>query len=164
MAEEEKKETMEEEPKVVEGEVVSDNTEEKTEEPKENVFSRFWKKTKQSVDNSILEGKIRSSYDKAHKKFTIYQKDEMFSTTVYGEIVNNVLTVFGEQEIKPFSVVVYENDGEKAYYTGEATATTVETSVEGVVYTRPGTSVTLDEDVTEVNVIKAGKKYYLYKG
>lgn len=132
-------------------------------EVKDNAFKRFWKKTKQSVNDAVLESKIESNYNKEHKAYTIYMYNETFSKSIHGELIDNTLTFFGEIAVKPYSVVIYDATKE-AFYVTECHATTVKSIVDGVEYERPGTVITLDRDVTEVKVIKAGKKYYLYKG
>lgn len=132
-------------------------------EKKDNAFKRFWQKTKQSVNDAVLESKIRSAYEKAHKSYTVYTKNELLPKSLSGEITDGILTVFGEEEIKPYAVVI-EDEGDKAYYAVATKATTITAAVEGVSYERPGTAVTLDENVEEVNVVKAGKRYFIYKG
>ncbi len=133
-------------------------------EKKDNAFKRFWNKTKQSVNDAVLENKIRSAYEKAHKSYTIYTKNELIPKNVCGEISDGILTVFGEEEIKPYAVVIANDEEEKAFYAVSAAATTVTSAVEGVTYERPGTAITLDENVEEVNVVKAGRRYFIYKG
>ena len=91
---------------------------EKTEgegEKKDNAFKRFWNKTKQSVNDAVLENKIRSAYEKAHKSYTIYTKNELIPTNVCGEVTDGILTVFGEEEVKPYAVVIAVDEGEKAF-------------------------------------------------
>lgn len=138
--------------------------EEKPAEKKDNAFKRLWKKTKQSVNDAVLESKIRSAYEKAHADFDIYMKDALFATRASGEIVDGVLTVFGKVEVKPWSVVIADNKEETAYYVVSTSETTVKSMVEGVEYEREGTSIALDPNVEEVRVVKAGKRYFLYKG
>ena len=131
---------------------------------KDNAFKRFWNKTKKTVSDAVLESKIRSAYDKAHKSYTAYAKNELLPTPLSGEINDGVLTVFGHQEIKPYAVVIANDEGGKAYYVTGTGSTTVSSTVEGVTYERAGTTITLDENVEEVDVVKAGKRYFIYKG
>ncbi|MCR4899159.1 MAG: hypothetical protein K5892_08080 [Acholeplasmatales bacterium] len=147
--------------KVIDAEV-KETESEKKEEKKPNIFSRAWNKTKQSVNDSILEGKIESSYKKAHLEYTNYTKDEMLSKTYYGAIENDKLTVFGNHEVKTYSVII--GPDEKAYYVVAIEETEVASTVEGIEYKRPGMILTLDKNVEEVNVVKAGKRYFIYKG
>ena len=142
----------------------SESAEEPKAEKKENAFSRFWKKTKQSVSDAVLEGKIRSAYEKAHAEFVIYEKDALIPTRVYGAVQDGSLTVFGKVEPKPCSVVIADNKEETAYYVVGTSETTVKSTVEGVEYEREGTVIALDEKVEEVRVVKAGKRYFIYKG
>ena len=139
-------------------------TEEAKEEKKDNAFKRFWNKTKQSVNDAVLESKIRSAYEKTHKSYTVYTKNELIPKGLCGEISEGVLTVFGEEEIKPYAVVIANDEEDKAFYAVSTEKTTVSAAVEGVTYERPGTAITLDENVEEVNVVKAGKRYFIYKG
>lgn len=151
------------EEKVIDAEVKeTDSKDEQREEKKPNIFSRAWNKTKQSVNDSILEGKIESAYKKAHLEYTNYTKDEMLSKTYYGALEGNKLTVFGNHEVKTYSVIIGPN--EKAYYVVAIEETEVTSTVEGVEYKRPGMILTLDSNVEEVNVVKAGKRYFIYKG
>lgn len=132
-------------------------------EKKENAFSKFWKKTKQSVSDSILESKIKSMYEKSKTEYTIYKKGELFNQTVYGSIEENVLTIFGKEELEAYNLVVEEKSGH-AYFIVGIEENTVMIEYDGTVYERPAMRLTLDADVEEVDVIKAGKRYFLYKG
>ena len=131
---------------------------------KDNAFKRFWNKTKKSVSDAVLESKIRSAYEKAHKSYTAYAKNELLPMYLAGEINDGILTVFGYQDVKPYSVIIANDEGDKAYYVVGTEKTSVSSTVEGVTYERPGTVITLDENVEEVNVVKAGKRYFIYKG
>ena len=130
---------------------------------RENAFAKFFAKTKQSVNDSILEVKIRTAFDREHESFNVYTKNELLTKKVTGSIRDGVLTVFGDEDIKSWSVVVANKD-EKAYYVLSTEPATVTAEVDGVTYERIGTAVFLDENVEEVNVVKAGKRYYVYKG
>lgn len=125
-------------------------------------FKTFFNKTKQKASDAILEAKIEAHYRKDHNEFTIYQKDELLSKTVFGTFEGNGIVVFGEQEIKPNSVLIDE-ETEKAYYVVKTQESKVRVALEGFEYEREGTHIELDDKVTEVKVIKAGKRYFLYK-
>ncbi len=168
MAEEEKKnnpeETKDEAKEKAEETAETNEGAEKKEEKKDNAFSRFWKKTKQSVNDAVLESKIHSAYQKAHANFSVYEKDALLSTGVSGEITDGVLTVFGKVEVDPWSVVIADDKEETAYYIVSSSKTTVKSMVEGVEYEREGTAFVLDPNVEEIPVVKAGKRYFRYKG
>lgn len=155
MTEDEKKEA-------VEAEVVEE-TEVKAEEKKEGAFKKFWNKTKKAVGDAVLENNIESSFKKANQEFTLYQKDEAFSKALYGFFEEETITVWGKVECKPYSIVI-DTKTEDAYYVLEIAEATCKSIVDGVEYERPATKLTLTKDVTEVKVVKAGKRYYLYKG
>lgn len=157
MDEKEKKEA-------IDAEVVEEKGEKK--EKKENGFSKFFNKAKTSVNNAILEGKIENSYNDKNISFTIYSKDAALGQSVHGNYLNDEKTqmiVFGEKEIKAYSVIVNNKDND-AFYVLSTEEGKVTSIVDAVEYERKGTIINLDKNVEEVNVIKAGKRYFIYKG
>lgn len=134
-------------------------------EAKEGGFKKWWNNTKKSVNDTILESKIESSFKNAHHSYNVYTHDGgLFnSSTVFGDLKGTSLIYWGEDKIAPFSLIIDTKD-DKAYYTGESTAVTVSSSVDGTVYERKGTSIKLDAKVEEVDVIKGGNRYFLFKG
>ena len=163
MDEKEKKEVIDEKEPIEQ--VDEQEGEEKAEEKKEkkdNAFSRLWNKTKKSINDSILESKIQSAFEKELPDFKIFAKDELLSNSVKGKLEDDKLTIFGEKEFKLFSVVMDKDDN--PFYLTKIEPTTVKSTVEEVEYERPGTILTLDKNVEEVNVVKAGKRYFIYKG
>ncbi|MCR5113237.1 MAG: hypothetical protein K6A63_04805 [Acholeplasmatales bacterium] len=136
---------------------------ENTTEKKENGFSKFFNKAKASVAAAQLENKIEAAYKKDTITFANYEKDSLLPKTYYGKYLSdNQIEVFGDHEAKVNTIIISEKD-EKAYYVTSTEKTTVKSTVEGTEYERPGTIINLDTDVTEVNVIKAGKRYFIYK-
>ena len=157
MNEKEKKEA-------IDAEVVEDGEKKEKTEKKENGFSKFFNKAKSSVNNAILESKIESAYNGANIAFTYYEKDATFGQACHGNYLSdNQIIVFGEKEIKKNSVLISSKDN-KAYYITGTEKGKVTSIVEGVEYERDGTIINLDSNVEEVNVIKAGKRYFIYKG
>lgn len=147
----------------VEVEVVSEEQNNETkEEKKESSFSKFWKKAKQTVNDSVLEIKIESKFKKDNNTFSIYGKNDLISLTVYGYIEDDKVVAFGKVDAEVNEVLV-DDETKKAYYINSVSDSTVDIIVDGVKYTRPATVISLDSDVKEVDVIKAGKKYYLVK-
>lgn len=148
------------EEKVVDAEA---QTTEVKEEKKEGSFKKFWNKTKKTVGDAVLENKIESTYKRSNNEYSLYQKDELLGKTLYGVIEGNTLTCWGKPDVKEYSVVV-DNKTNTAYYVLNVAEGTVKAIVDAVEYERDGLVITLTSDVTEVNVIKAGKRYFLYKG
>jgi hypothetical protein len=161
MAEEEKKENV---PAEVKPEEKKEEAE-KEEPKKENGFSRWWKDTKKKVNDSVLEDHIKSAYEDTHHAFGVYAYGEGFfnEEDVYGEIIDGSLVYFGSEAVKPDSVIIDTKDN-TAYYAKESTPIEVQSTYETVVYTRQGTKLALDKNVQEVKVIKAGQRYFIYKG
>jgi len=139
------------------------NPDEKKQE--EGGFKKWWKNTKKSVNDTILESKIESSFKNAHHGYNIYKHDGgLFnSSTCYGDIKDEALIYWGEDKIEPYSLIIDTKDN-KAYYALDSEPVTVSSTVDGTVYERKGTSIKLNADVEEVDVIKGGDRYFLYKG
>lgn len=150
MAEEEKKEP---------------ESETKEEGAKEEKKEGWWARQKKKIADNNLESSIRKAYEQAHHRFDVYPYDGgLFDTIdVYGDIEDGALTYFGEKDVKPFSVVIDKKDN-KAYYAGNSEKATVRVLYESTEYERPGTKVELDPNVEEIPVIKAEKRYFIYKG
>ncbi len=151
------------EEKIIEGTVEDNSEKSEKQEKKENAFTSFWKKAKQDFNNSMLESKIENTFNNQNTEYTIYQKGELLSMTVYGYLDGDRIIVFGEKDPKKYSVIM-DQKNEKVYYISNVSKATVNVTVDGVSYERPATVIETDDEVVEVNVIKAGKKYYLYKG
>lgn len=136
-----------------------------SEDKKESGFSKWWKGTKAKMDSDMLESHIQNAYGTAHQTFDVYNFDGgIFNgSSVTGEIVDGYLIYWGNDAIKEFSVVVDRKDN-KAYYAGKSEPIDVKATYEGTEYTRKGTKSVLDANVEEVKVIKADKRYFLYKG
>lgn len=131
----------------------------KDEEKKENSFSKFFKKTKESVSNSVLEMKIENKFKNDNSDADIYS-NTLLPDTVYGYLDGNTFIAYGELELKKNSIMIFKD---KPYYIDSVTQTTVKISLDGYEYERKASKYTLDENVKEVNVIKADKHYYLVK-
>jgi hypothetical protein len=138
----------------------------KDEEKKPSGFSKWWKGTKDSINSNILEDHIKNAYREAHHEVRVFNYGEtsiFAGMSEYGAVKDNIFTYFGTDELKPYSVIVDSLDN-KAYYVLKSEKTTVKAVYDGQEYTRDGTKVTLDDKVEEVKVVKADKRYFLYKG
>lgn len=137
----------------------------KKEETKESGFSKWWKGTKAKMDSDMLESHIQSAYASSHGTFDVYNYEGgLFNGySVNGEIVDGSLIYWGKDPIKEFAVVVNRKDN-KAYYAGSSDPVDLKITYEKVDYTRKGLTAKLDPNVEEVNVVKADKRYFLYKG
>lgn len=154
---------------VIDAEIVDEKDkkqDDKAQDKKESSFGKWWKGVKKGASDAMLEAHIESAWNKAHRSFSITK----FSTSLingaynaYGEIEGDVLTIFGTEEIKPFSVVI-DDKSKKAYYITKVEPTSVNISYDGKNYQRDGQKLTLDSNVDEVRVIKADGRYFLYKG
>lgn len=135
-------------------------------EKKENGFAKLFKKAKQTISDSVLESKLEAQFNRSHNEFTVYTPSNtiLSNFTVYGAIENDRLTYFGDREILPFCVIV-NSVTKQAYYAGaDEGETAVRIHFEGETYERSGRVILLDPNVTEVRVIKAGDRYFLYRG
>lgn len=134
------------------------------EEKKEGKFGKWWKGVKKNVSDSMLESKIEEVWDDSHEKFglTPYDGGLFGTSTVFGAIEGNTLTIFGTTEVKKGSVAISDKD-KKAYYVLSVSPTKVKVACQGIEYERDGQIVELDPNVEEVKVIKADGRYFIYK-
>jgi len=130
---------------------------------KKNFLESAISNIKNKVSDAILETKIESEYKQKNTTFSLYKKDNILSITLSGEIKNKELIVYGDHKIPKYSIIIDESN-KKAYYVLNTLTTEIKTVYSSNNYIRKGTIIILDENVEEVNVIKAGKKYYIYKG
>lgn len=140
---------------------------EEAEEKKPNAFSKFWNKTKQAVNDSMLESKIENEFRKANDEFVIYEYEKLLSKSSAGYFDNNdgedAAVLFGKLEIPSNSVILHK-EKDTAYYALSTEEVEVEIELDGTKYKRPATRVHLNPNVVEVKVIKANNKYYIYNG
>ncbi len=133
------------------------------EEKKPNAFSKFWNKTKQAVNDSMLEAKIESEFRKTNDEFVIYEYEKLLAKTTAGYLDGNACVLFGKITVPSDSVIIH-SETDTAYYVISTEETTVDVTVDDTKYTRDATRVLLNPDVVEVKVIKANNKYFIYNG
>jgi len=144
--------------------MAEENKKEETTEEKKGGFSGWWNKTKANVNSSILESKLESTFNKGNVEFVNYNKGEMFSNSYYGYYKNGTtVTIYGKKLLKTNSVLI-DKKNNKAFYVVSVVDSKVEVKYEGQIYERDASDILLDPNVTEVNVIKAGDRFFLYKG
>lgn len=145
--------------KIIEGSPIEENYKQ---EKSENGFKNFWNKTKKGLTDLVQDSKIENAFNSQNTEFTIYQKDQLLSTTVFGYLDTDKIIIYGKRDFALNSVIIDENSN-KPYYIKKLSDTTIDVKLNDTIYSKPGTIIETDEQVIEVNVIKAGKKYYLYK-
>ncbi|MCR5350378.1 MAG: hypothetical protein K6E20_05245 [Acholeplasmatales bacterium] len=134
------------------------------EKKENNGFSGWWNKTKNNINSSILESNLEKAFNKENIAFINYNHSEVFSNTYYGYYKDDfTITVYGNKTFKSNSVLI-DKKNNKAFYIVSTTESKVKVKFEGQEYERDSTDITLDPNVEEVSVIKAGDKYYKYKG
>ena len=134
------------------------------EKKESNGFSGWWNKTKNNINSSILEKNIESTFNKGNIPFINYNFKEVFSNTYYGYYKDDTtITIYCEKKFNSNGILI-DKKKDKAFYIVSTESTTVKVIFEGQEYERAATNVILDPNVEEINVIKAGDKYYKYKG
>ena len=133
------------------------------EEKKPNAFSKFWNKTKQAVNDSMLEAKIETEFRKTNDEFVIYEYEKLLAKTTTGYLDGDSCVLFGKITVPSDSVIIH-SETDTAYYVISTEETTVDVTVDDTKYTRDATRVLLNPDVVEVKVIKANNKYFIYNG
>lgn len=129
---------------------------------KEHKYKLFLKKVKANFSDSLTEIILENEYNKTHEKFILYQKDAILPLTLYGNRSFNEVTILSKKEIPLYSIL--KDKAKKYYYVDKCYKTDIEIIFKDKVYLKSGYKLILKDDLEEVNVIKAGKIYFLYKG
>lgn len=124
----------------------------------DNVLKRTWQIVKGKVDDFVLDTKIESEFRTKNTSYTLYTKDH--SISLCGYIIDKEIIVYGTHKV-PKQNVIIDNETKKAYYVIDTKETTVKTVLNGIEYVRKGTCLVIDDSVEEVEVLKAGKRYFL---
>lgn len=139
---------------------LEEKKEETKEEKKENAFSKFFKKTKESVSNTVLDVKLANRFNEDNEEAYVYTGSSITRETVYGYMEGESFIALGEHEFKKNSIFMLDD---KPYHILGVSDTMVKIALDGFEYERKATKYELDSNVTEVNVIKVEKHYYLVK-
>lgn len=126
---------------------------------KNNIIKRTYNNVKEKVNDAILEVKIETAFKEKNNLYTLYTKNNSFSTKLSGYIENDNLIVYGNHNIPKNSVLI-SDCGKKVFYIKGIENVEITTQLNGNQYTRKGTKLYLDDNVEEVQVIKAGKRYF----
>lgn len=143
----------------------AENAEETKEEKKEGKLSGFFKKVSQKFDEATYDARLKSDFDKKHKKYTVYTGTSVFAPSP---------EIAAEEHLEDGYIVMLDSDdcikagclienaltGEVRHVAAvERTALTVE--FEGKSEERKATKITLGEKAEKVDVIKVGENFYL---
>lgn len=130
---------------------------------KNNIFQKIYDDAKIKINQIMLENRIEKKFREEHFSYTLYIKDSLFTYKLYGHLLNDNLIIYGEHNIPKYSVIVNDYTKEKYCILG-----TKEEELKIVLdnkdYIRKGISISFDNNLEEVNVIKVGKKYYKFRG
>lgn len=129
---------------------------------KKNIFKRTYDNVKEKINDAILETKIETSFKEKNDLYTLYTKNNSFYTKLSGYFEEDKLIVYGKHNIPQYSIII-SDCGKNVYYVIKCEEVEITTQLNGVEYTRIGTKLYLDKNVEELNVIKAGKRYFRNK-
>jgi hypothetical protein len=144
--------------------------EEKTETPKEEKkekkgFGAWWNDTKSGIKKTFDDSAANDNYDKTHTHFDVYSKDGglLGESTIYGTLTEDFIIYRGDEEIKEGDVII-DASTSKAYFAKNSLKDQdITFKYEDKEISRKGIKVFLDSDITEVKVIKCGKRFFLKK-
>lgn len=129
---------------------------------KDNIFKKTARTIKDKTNQILLDRNIESYFNNKNIKFTLYKKDSILFNTLYGYIENNKLIVLNNYNIPNGSIIVNECN-KKTYYVIKTETSNIDIVYNNQTYNKPSTIIQIDGNVEEVNVVKAGKKYYKVK-
>jgi hypothetical protein len=139
------------------------NGKSKSDEKKESVISKWLSGVKKDLSVARRESEIEREWCKKADKFRVYAYCDLLFKGVDGIKNGDTLTVYGDVDIKEWSVVLNALSNE-AYYCTAVNKGKITVNYDGKRVTRPATILTLDDKVKQVKVIRALDKYYEYKG
>ena len=161
---------MNEENKVAETENENNaNTAETKSEESKKGFKAWFNKTKEDVNNYLLESKIENTFNKNNEEFSlgIYNPDSILSSQkqIFGYFDNEgKLVVFGEREIPKFSIILSNKTKEAFTILSKDSACSIEATVDGIKYVRSGTKYNITNQTKEVKIIKVMGRTFVYEG
>lgn len=129
---------------------------------KKNIFKRTYESIKGKINDAILETKIETSFKEKNDLYTLYTKNNSFSTKLSGYFIEDKLVVYGKHNIPKYSIII-SDCGKNVYYVTKCEDIQIVTKYNGTEYNRIGTKLYLDKNVEELDVVKAGKRYFRNK-
>lgn len=131
---------------------------------KKSFFTSLWNKAKTAVGSFALDSALEDAYNEDKDEFTYYSGDSLNvvlgGVKVYGKINDGKVVVMRSQELQSDAILVCDQTGQ-AYYVSDVEWVTVDIVYDNQRYTRKAQQLTIDDAVVEVDVIKAGDKFYL---
>ena len=88
---------------------LEEKKEETKEEKKENAFSKFFKKTKESVSNTVLDVKLTNRFNEDNEEAYVYSGSSITRETVYGYMEDGSFIALGEHEFKKNSIFMLDD-------------------------------------------------------
>ncbi len=127
-----------------------------------NILQKIYEKSKEKINQIILENKIQNKFRDDHNTYTLYIKDSIFIFKIYGYLLNNQIQIYGIHNI-PKSSILVDDSSKEMYCITNITETDIVVKVDEQEYNRKGMLLNYEKNLEEVDVIKVGKKYYKYK-
>ena len=117
---------------------------------------------KDKINEYIIENKIELKFKNNNIPFQLYESKNLFPICLSGYYENSKIVVYGTPKINNNSIIINMNNKE-AYYVIDTKNTEIKITYEDKEYVKKATMISIDKNVKEVEVIKAGKRYFLLK-
>ncbi len=131
----------------------------------EGKISGFFKKIGKKFDDATYDMRLKSEFDKNHKKYTVYAGTGVLSITPEISVEehldeNYLLTLDDDEQIAAGNLIEDGETGDIMHIASVESATlTVE--FEGKTNVKPALKIFLGEMAQKVEVIKVGNEFYL---
>ncbi len=125
-----------------------------------NKKNRFLNKVKNTIHKMIDDAEVETNYKKNAEIFNIYKKNGFIALKVYGYIHENTIEIYGKYDLEIDSIIIRKLS-KKAYRLIHFE--NIELFISGThnIIKKDGMKLFIKDDLKEVNVIKAGNKYFL---
>lgn len=150
---------------VIDVEIEDKNNSSKEEKKEKKGFGAWWNDTKNDIKKSFHDSEANDYYDKTHTHFDVYSQNGglLGESTIYGTLTDDYIIYRGDLEIKIGDVII-DASTSKAYFAKNSDKEQdIVFKYENKDVLRKGIKLFLDSDITEVKVIKCGKRYFLKK-
>ena len=141
------------------------NGQEQTEDKKEGKISSFFKKVGKKFDDATYEMRLKSDFDKNHKKYTVYSGTALLTPSpeisVEEHLDENYIITLDDYEQIAAGNLIEDGDNGDVMHIAAVEKATLNVEFEGKNNEKPALKIFIGEMAQKVDVIKVGNNFYL---
>ena len=140
-------------------------TQEQSEEKKDNKFTGFFKKMGKKFDDATYDMRLKSEFDKTHKKYAVYSGTSILASSPEIAVEEHleegyIVTIDDDEQIATGNLIENVETGEVRHIEA-VEETTLTVDFDGKSTEKPALRITLGALAQKVDVIKVGNDFYL---